>query len=274
MEYLNTNGLAHEINTSAYLKFLEPLSINESSLLAVYEYKLFLDAYLTYFSGKRTELRNVSSADIALAKMQTVNAEIKNQEVKDYLLFTVLKDHVKYYGYKNTDVLFKVFEFQCKNEQMKDGILKPYNEYLKLSKKPKAPKIRMMDKEGNLFTLDSFKGQYVYIDVWASWCLPCRKEAPFFEELKEIYQNKNIAFVGISIDAKKEDWMAFLELKESYDNQFLVKDIQAFLDAFMIKTIPHFLIIDDKGNLMDNNASRPSEGKTEWLKALPNKGEV
>lgn len=274
MEYLNTNSYGQEINESRYLKFLEPLSVNESGLLEVYEYKLFLNAYITYFAGKRTKSSNASSVDITLAKMQTVSAEIQNQDVKDYLLYTFLKEHVKYYGYKNTDVLFKIVEFQCKNDQMKEGILAPYYEYVKLSVKQKAPKIRMVDKDGNKYTLDNFEGQYVYIDVWASWCLPCRKEAPLFKELKEKYNSKNIAFVSISIDAKKDAWMDFLKLKDSYENQFLVDEIQPFLDAFMIKTIPHFLIIDNEGNLIDNNASRPSEYKTEWIEELPDKVEV
>ena len=274
IEYLNATSHLNEINEADYLRFLKNLSVNEKSLLEVYEYKLFLSAYIEYYAGKNNRLQNLNPYEITLTKLQTVSTTIDNQEIKDYLLFTFLKDHVKYYGYKNTELLFKTFEYQCKNEQMKHGLLTPYSEYVKLSKKQKAPEIKLIDANGANLLLSEFKGTYIYIDVWATWCMPCRKEVSYFDELKSKYKHKNIEFLSISIDKKREDWLEFLTLKKLNTNHFITSDIEHFLDDYQIKTIPHFLIIDDKGNLINNDAPRPSDKKTDWLDELPDRIEV
>jgi len=271
MEYLNATSYSNTINETNYLKFLDQLSVNESQLLEIYEYKLFLSTYIEFYAGKKFKTENLAQHEITLIKLQTVSDKIHNQDVKDNLLFTFLRDHVKYYGYKNTELLFKTFEMQCKNEKMREGILLPYNEYIKLSQKQKAPEINMIDVYGNPVNIQNFNGTYLYIDVWATWCMPCRKEMPFFDALKDKYKHKNIEFISISIDQKHEDWLEFLTLKNLKQNHFLATDIQLFLDAYMIKTIPHFLIIDDKGNLINNNAPRPSDNNTEWLNEIPDK---
>jgi thiol-disulfide isomerase/thioredoxin len=67
---------------------------------------------------------------------------------------------------------------------------------------------------------DDFKGQYIYVDIWASWCLPCRQEAPFFEALKERYKAKNLVFLSLSIDESESDWRGFLQNRKVYDHQF------------------------------------------------------
>jgi thiol-disulfide isomerase/thioredoxin len=274
IEYLYSSTYAHEVQEKQYLEFLEKLSVNTPELLSIYEYKSFLRAYITYFSNKKINAKNLASHEITLSKIQTVNLLIENQEIKDYLLFTFLKDQVKYYGYKDSEILFEVFKLNCKNEDFKLQLLAPYNAFINLSEKQQAPAFNISRSNGETLTISHFEDSYIYIDVWASWCLPCGKETPFFEKLKQKYKDKQIEFVSLSIDSKKEDWMEYLESKKLDHNQFLVLDTELFLDAYMIKTIPHFLIIDDKGNLIDNNASRPSEERTEWLDKLPNKHSV
>lgn len=57
---------------------------------------------------------------------------------------------------------------------------------------------------GGTTSLDDLKGKYVYIDVWATWCGPCKAEIPFLKEVEEEYRDKNIEFVSISIDQDKD----------------------------------------------------------------------
>ncbi len=271
MEYLNTNTAIHKIDKKKYLRFLNKLSVNEGNLLDVYEYKLFLDAFIAYYAGQKTNTKNLYPYEIALVKMQTTNQKIQNKDVKEYMLFTLLKDYIKYYGYKNTDSLFKLFKQECNNKEYNLQLLTPYNSYLQFTQKQKAPNIEMVDAAGNKYTLNSFKGSYIYVDVWASWCLPCRKETSYFMKLKEGYRHKNVVFISLSVDKEKDDWEEYLILKDLNDNQYLATEIKPFLDMYMIKTIPHFLIIDNNGNLIDNNASRPSEIDIEQFESLPGK---
>ena len=57
-------------------------------------------------------------------------------------------------------------------------------------------------------TLRDFRGKYIYIDMWATWCGPCQKELPFLKKLEEKFKGRNIVFVGLSIDQDKAKWAA------------------------------------------------------------------
>lgn len=58
--------------------------------------------------------------------------------------------------------------------------------------------------KGGTTSLKDLKGKYVYIDVWATWCGPCKAEIPHLKSLEEKYQGKNIVFVSISVDSKED----------------------------------------------------------------------
>jgi len=274
MEYPEMSSYANQIDKSNYFKFLDQLSVNDSSLLSVFEYQTFLKAFIDYQADqvmKSSIIEELKPSDKTLIKMQTVARFVQNSSVKNQLLFQLLDEQVKYHGYKNAQLLFEVFEQQCTDQKLKNELLISYQNFHQLSIKGPAPEFSMMDRNGKLYSLNDFKGQYLYIDIWATWCLPCHREASYFEKQEKSFRNKNIAFISISIDQKNEDWLEYLTIKQVSGKQYRVTDTEKFLETYMIKTIPHFLIIDPDGNLLDPDAVRPSENKTEWLERLPDK---
>lgn len=64
----------------------------------------------------------------------------------------------------------------------------------------RCPAFTFEDMEGQSRSLDEFKGKYVFIDVWASWCYPCRKEYPYLQELEKKFEGQNVVFDGHSSD--------------------------------------------------------------------------
>ena len=56
----------------------------------------------------------------------------------------------------------------------------------------RCPAFTFEDMEGQSRSLDEFKGKYVFIDVWASWCYPCRKEYPYLQELEKKFEGQNV----------------------------------------------------------------------------------
>ena len=103
----------------------------------------------------------------------------------------------------------------------------------------------------------------MYIDIWATWCGPCRVEIPFLQKIEEEYHDKNIIFVSISIDVTKdfEKWKAFVTTKNLDGVQlFADKDWNSdFLLSYGVNGIPRFILIDPTGKIVNGNAPRPSD---------------
>lgn len=113
------------------------------------------------------------------------------------------------------------------------------------------------------------KGKYVYIDVWATWCVPCLKQIPYLKALEAEFHDKNIAFVSISVDKEraKSTWKKMLESKELTGIQLFADNSfeSEFMNAFAVNSIPRFILIDPEGKIIDPRAPRPSYEKTRRL---------
>lgn len=80
------------------------------------------------------------------------------------------------------------------------------NRWRKLSVGALSPNFNCTDLSGKKVSLSDFKGKYVYIDIWATWCGPCQREIPHLQKLEEKYHGKDIYFVSISCDNNKKAW--------------------------------------------------------------------
>lgn len=138
----------------------------------------------------------------------------------------------------------------------------------KMNNKPSAG-FDYENQKGGKTSLESLKGKYVYIDVWATWCGPCRAEIPSLKKIEEKYHDKNIAFVSISVDVDKdhEKWKTFVADKELGGIQLYAdKNWKSdFIMSYGINSIPRFILIDPKGNIVKSDAARPSDPKLQDL---------
>jgi thiol-disulfide isomerase/thioredoxin len=144
------------------------------------------------------------------------------------------------------------------------GLTKYYEqvqESNKMNNSP-SPTFDYLNYVGGNTKLEDFKGKYVYIDVWATWCGPCRQEIPFLKKVEEKYHNKNIAFISISIDKLKdqEKWKTMIKEKELGGVQLFADNDwnSKFVQDYKITGIPRFILIDPKGNIVKADAARPS----------------
>ncbi len=144
-----------------------------------------------------------------------------------------------------------------------DNYESEHGNYVGLKKGDPSPKFNYPDQNDQNVSLDDLKGKYVYVDVWATWCGPCKKEIPFLKEMDEQYKGKNIAFVSLSIDKMehKDKWLKMIEDEDLKGIQILADNDwnSEFVTAYNIKGIPRFILIDKEGNIVDSNAPRPSD---------------
>ena len=152
------------------------------------------------------------------------------------------------------------------NEQVKEQAKKAYDYAVKLSSGSESPKFLNYENfKGGTSSLDDFKGKVVYIDVWATWCPPCRQEIPFLQALENKLHAENIEFVSISIDDNNQKWKDFVA-KEGLKGVQLIAD-KAFESQFItdygITQIPTFIIIGKDGKIINADAPRPSDPSIE-----------
>ncbi|WP_396146643.1 TlpA family protein disulfide reductase [Flavobacterium sp.] len=136
-----------------------------------------------------------------------------------------------------------------------------------------APSFDYENHAGGKTKLEDLRGKYVYIDVWATWCGPCRAEIPSLQKIEEKYHDKKIAFVSISVDEQKdyEKWKKFVVEKQLGGIQLYADKnwMSDFIKAFGINSIPRFILIDPTGKVVNADADRPSNPKLqEQLDAL------
>lgn len=118
-----------------------------------------------------------------------------------------------------------------------------------------APEILAYTPDNKTVKLSDFKGKYVLVDFWASWCVPCRKENPNIVRLYDSYKDKNFTVLGVSLDNNPGSWMrAVEEDKLMWTN---VSDLKAWssdlvLD-YRIKAIPASVIVDPSGKIIGKN---------------------
>ena len=121
------------------------------------------------------------------------------------------------------------------------------------------------DTDGNEFSLASFKGNLVYVDVWATWCGPCKAEIPSLQKLEADYHGKDITFMSVSVDTDKEAWEKMVADKELGGVQLWADGWSEITKDYAIFGIPRFLLFDTEGNVISTNAPRPSSEEIRGL---------
>lgn len=202
--------------------------------------------------------------------------------VYDSLLPTMQKNLNSYsqealeFGEKNKDNLVGFYAVGTVDQQKYEGQLIKYAEDIKskfptntavkdfvahmMAAKPlsvgqKAPAFETTDLNGKSLKLSDYKGKYVMIDFWASWCGPCRKENPNNVKRYQQFKDKNFDILGISLDDNKDDLMKAVKadhLEWTQTSEFKKWDGR-IPKLYKVEAIPASFIIDPSGNIAAKN---------------------
>ncbi|MFD2553065.1 TlpA family protein disulfide reductase [Sphingobacterium tabacisoli] len=128
-----------------------------------------------------------------------------------------------------------------------------------------AFKFAFPDLEGNDIALENMKGKVMLVDMWATWCGPCRGEEPYWEQLNDAFKDKAVAFVGVSTDKDKPKWEAYVKEKKLKGIQLHAGPNNGLSKAYKVTNIPRYILIDKEGNLITADSPRPSDPKLKTL---------
>lgn len=207
------------------------------------------------------------TTDLTIAYLERIDKSLPNGDVKNSLMRESLQygmtansslDNV-YTIYKNTNP---------KNEDL-EPITKRYNLLKTLQQGMPSPTFDYENHKGGKTAIESLKGKYTYIDVWATWCGPCIREIPALKKVEEEYKDKNINFVSISIDVEKDHdkWKNMVNDKALGGIQLMADNNwkSKFIEDYGINGIPRFILLDPQGNIVSADAPRPSDSKLATL---------
>lgn len=232
---------------------------NDANFLFSQDYE---DIVLTkFFENIKSDGKspNISAKD-AIPEIKALKSQsIKNRLIKQYGIIDINS------GNENYENFYKEYLSITNDPTLKESLTFTYNSVKTAGSGKPSPKFDYENHKGGKTSLESLKGKYVYIDVWATWCAPCIEEIPFLKKVEEQYHGKNIVFVSISVDNIKDrvKWSNLVNKKQLGGIQLLAdKEFNSeFIKQYSILQIPRFILIDQNGNIVNSNAPRPSETK-------------
>lgn len=158
---------------------------------------------------------------------------------------------------KQVELLFNALDEKLKKDERAIPIIEAIDAYTNTMIGSIAPNFVQPDAQGKLIKLTDFRGKFVLIDFWASWCNPCRQENPNIVALYQKYKDKGLAIIGISLDdlTYKEAW-----LKAIKDDGLIWTQVCDFKEMdndavkrYGINAIPSTFLIDPDGRIVAKN---------------------
>jgi thiol-disulfide isomerase/thioredoxin len=192
----------------------------------------------------------------ALCKLVTIERN------KSVLISELMPQIIKDSGTADMSGFIATLERCSKDEKLIASVKKYAAQYEPLNKGRIAPDAEFYDANGKTSKLSDYRGKVVYIDAWATWCGPCKREIPNLKTLEEEFHDKNITFISVSTDRDVEAWKSFIAREsmsglQLHQNEAPGKSIS---ELYIVNSIPRFILIDEAGKIVSTDAPRPSSG--------------
>jgi thiol-disulfide isomerase/thioredoxin len=146
-------------------------------------------------------------------------------------------------------------------KEQKESILANIAQTKKIESGRATPGFSYPDINGKKYGPSDFKGKYLIVDFWASWCGPCRQEIPHLKELYSKYQSKGLEILAVSIDAKPEAWKKALKEENMAWTQVHAQDSRKAMDDYLFSGIPFMVVVDKDGKIVEKNLRGESLSK-------------
>lgn len=244
---------------------LKELSAKEDAwLVQMPEYTNFQYSAITALALRDMDMENTPEfqAKAVTAVCEYAAQNIKNKDLKEYIIGTNAVALVANNGSEGADRIKEIFEQNISDPMIKHAFEVAWANGDVLRAGRPSPDFSFPDINGKEVSLSSLRGKYVYIDCWATWCVPCKGEIPHLKKLEETFHGMNIAFVSISCDRDKAKWEKFVKEQNLTGIQLWGDEDNEFLRKYRVQGIPRFIFIGPDGRIINPDMTRPSDPKT------------
>lgn len=240
-------------------KLRKQISLNDPSLLTATDYAKYLTDYLQYKAQYST---NSDSAFFDLAQ------DSLKGNIKDLVLYQKIGSKISLQtDSTRRNAYLQAYLPALQNKHYQQKLAAQVEQVNNLQRGRKAHNFFAEALNGNEYTLANLSNRYVVVDVWATWCGPCKKESPYFDQLAEQYTHTNVAFVSVSVDEDKNAWKMDAPGKSKRVLQLWAKNAtEDFMKKYAVAAIPRFMLIDARGNIV--NAAMPLPSSPEFEQIL------
>lgn len=253
---------------SALTDSVRELVVAREELADVPEYRDFLRFGIPLLlQDEGVSIEN--SYDRTVATMRYIGERFPAGRVKQSMLRSLALEYLQVEGVRNTEELQNLANSYLTDPQMLADYRAEISRHDLTAAGRPSPDFTAVDRTGRRYTLSDFRGKYLYIDLWASWCGPCKRELPHLKRLSERFADREILFLGLSVDSERDDWEKALDSEELPGTQLWLDPSSSFAADYGVDGIPRFILLDKEGHIVESNMLRPSsEGIDSYLESL------
>lgn len=250
---------------------------NADLLTGLQQYhSILMNSKLTKFEKEKIS----DSIEYLYRKIVSNSISYIKQHPTSYLSAYLLKTYIRRISLDSIQVFYSNFSDPIKQSQIGQRIVTEVlartndTSFIKANSSPaffdSLKKIKglydisLSDNKGEILSLSKFKGKYVVLDFWASWCGPCIENIPYLKKIKLEMQGEPVEFVSISIDRDIAKWKAALT-KYHPPGLNLIDTAQLSGFVYKVPWVPKYIIISPKGVVIDDDAPQPISGELKPL---------
>ena len=197
-------------------------------------------------------------------KMDKLEADFKNETYRKFAeqhlaspvsLYALDQVAGNYLNIEKIEPLFNNLSPQIRHSKAGREFAKKIETVKTTSQGSYLPDFSQPDTSGNLVSLSSLKGKYLLVDLWASWCMPCREENPRLVKAFNTYKDKGFTILGVSLDKSRESWLKAIRVDKLHwthvsDLKYWDNDVAK---KFNIRFVPQNILLDPSGKIIARN---------------------
>ena len=243
-----------------YYDVIESYVVEDERLACLDEYRSFVAEAMHVLDPEGRGTTSVYPKTVA--QMKYAADRLSDPVVKEIILHHIAAAYVDNFGVKDISEMENIYHTYVRDTLLTSSFAKKYERWDLSRPGKRSPGFRAPDVDGKVHTLADFRGKYVYIDMWATWCGPCKREMPYLKALEEEFKDAEIVFVGLSVDKDKAAWENMVRQGELTGVQLYLGTGSRFQEGYRVEAIPRFILLDKEGVIISNDMSRPSAKET------------